>query len=125
MIGMAVGLAVLTAFGSTTIDRLWAQINATPDAYKAFIPVALRERPLRDGLVVQALEDWASGEAARILVGIFLVAAAVTLVAILPAVALSRRRILATGGKGSNGGAAAAADGEGRIDDERDAAIAL
>ena len=125
MIGMAIGLAVLTAFGSTTIDRLWRQINATPDAYKAFIPVALRDRPLRDGLVVQALEDWASGEAARILVGVFLVAAAVSLVAILPAVALSRRRILAPGGAGESGGGSARRDREGRIDDERDAAIAL
>ena len=92
MIGMAVGLAVLTAFGSTVIDRLWRQIYATPEAYKAFIPAALRDRPLKDGLVVQALEDWASGEAARILVGIFLVAAAVTAVAIVPALALSRAR---------------------------------
>jgi len=90
MIGMAVGLAVLTAFGSTVIDRLWGQIYATPEAYKAFIPAALRDRPLKDGLVVQALEDWASGEAARILVGIFLVAAAVTAVAIVPALALGR-----------------------------------
>lgn len=90
MIGMAVGLAVLTAFGSTVIDRLWRQIYATPEAYKAFIPEVLRDRPLQDGLVVQALEDWASGEAARILVGIFLVAAAVTAVAIVPALALGR-----------------------------------
>jgi MFS family permease len=90
MIGMAIGLAVLTAFGSTVIDRLYRQIYATPDAYTAFIPAALRDRPLKDGLVVQALEDWASGEAARILVGIFLVAAAVTAVAIVPALALGR-----------------------------------
>jgi len=95
MVGMAVGLAALTAFGSTTIDRLSREVYATPDAYKAFIPAALRDRPLRDGLVVQALEDWASGEAARILVGIFLVAALVTAVALVPAVALERRRILA------------------------------
>ncbi len=95
MIGMAVGLAALTAFGSTTIDRLYAQVYATADLYKLFIPEALRDRPLKDGLVVQALESWASGEAARILVGIFLVAALVTAVAFLPAVALGGRRILA------------------------------
>lgn len=95
MIGMAIGLAALTAFGSTTIDRLNREIYATPDAYKLFIPEALRDRPLRDGLVVQALEDWASGEAARILVGIFLVAALVTAIALVPAFALGRRRILA------------------------------
>ena len=95
MLGMAIGLAVLTAFGSTTIDRLSAQVYATPDAYKQFIPEALRDRPLKDGLVVQALERWASDEAGRILVGIFLVAAAVTAIALVPAVVLRRRRILA------------------------------
>ncbi|TAJ98919.1 MAG: MFS transporter [Chloroflexota bacterium] len=97
MIGMAVGLAALTAFGSTTIDRLYNQVYATPDSYKLFIPEALRDRPLRDGLVVQALESWASSEAARILVGIFLVAALVTAAALVPALALGGRRILAPG----------------------------
>ena len=92
MIGMAVGLAVLTAFGSTVIDELWSAIYSTPDAYKAFVPPALRDRPLEDGLVVQALEAWASGEAARILVGIFLVAAGVMAVAVVPALALGRSR---------------------------------
>jgi MFS family permease len=91
MIGMAIGLAALTAFGSTIIDRLWDSVYATPDAYKAFIPEALRNRAFNDGLVVQALETWASGEAARILVGIFLVAAAVMAVAALPALTLERR----------------------------------
>ena len=90
MIGMAIGLAALTAFGSTIIDQLWASIRATPDAYKAFIPESLRDRAFNDGLVVQALETWASGEAARILVGVFLVAAAVMAVAVLPSLALGR-----------------------------------
>ena len=90
MLGMAIGLAVLTAFGSTVIDRLYQQVYATPDAYKAFIPVALRDRSLKDGLVVQALEEWASNEAATILVGIFLVAALVLAVAIVPTLALER-----------------------------------
>lgn len=94
MIGMAVGLAALTAFGSTTIDRLSHEIYATPDSYKLFIPEALRDRSLRDGLVVQALERWAADEAGRILVGIFLVAAVVTAVALVPALALRRARIL-------------------------------
>ena len=97
MIGMAVGLAALTAFGSTTIDRLYRAVYATDESYKLFIPEALRNRPLRDGQVVEALEAWASGEAARILVGIFLVAALVTAVALVPALALRRRRILAAG----------------------------
>jgi MFS family permease len=95
MLGMAIGLAVLTAFGSTVIDRLSAQVYATPDAYKAFIPEALRDRSLEDGLVVQALEQWASGEAATILVGVFLVAAAVIAVAVLPTLALERAVVTA------------------------------
>lgn len=94
MIGMAVGLAALTAFGSTTIDRLSHEIYATPDSYKLFIPEALRDRTLRDGLVVQALERWAADEAGRILVGIFLVAAVVTAIALVPAIALRRPRML-------------------------------
>ena len=92
MLGMALGLAALTAFGSTIIDRLWAAIRATPDAYTAYIPEALRGRPFNDGLVVQALEAWASSEAARILVGVFLVAAAIMAIAILPAMGLGRGR---------------------------------
>ena len=92
MVGMAVGLAILTAYGSTTIDTLYDQVYATPDAYKAYIPETLRDRPLRDGLVVEALEAWAASEAARIMVGIFLVAAAVTAAAIPPSLLLDRRR---------------------------------
>ncbi|HEX2625754.1 MAG TPA: MFS transporter [Candidatus Limnocylindrales bacterium] len=91
-IGMAIGLATLTAFGSTIIDRLWAQVTATPDAYQAYIPEALRNRPFDDGLVVAALEQWASGEAARILVGVFLVAAAVMAVALVPALRFAGAR---------------------------------
>jgi MFS family permease len=96
MVGMAVGLAILTAYGSTTIDRLSEQVYATPEAYQQFIPEALRDRPLRDPLVVDALETWASTEAARIMVGLFLVAAAVTAVAIPPSLVLGGRpRMLA------------------------------
>lgn len=92
MVGMAVGLAVLTAYGSTTIDRLYDQVYATPTAYLQFIPERLRDRPLHDGLVVEALEAWAASEAARIMVGIFLVAAVVTAVAVPPSLVLDRRR---------------------------------
>jgi MFS family permease len=100
MLGMAIGLAVLTAYGSTTIDRLSADIYATPDAYLAFIPENLRDRPLRDPLVVEALESWASREAASIMVGLFVVAALVTVAAVAPALALggsARRRRAADG----------------------------
>ena len=88
MLGMAIGLAVLTAYGSTTIDRLSADIYSRPDAYLAFIPENLRDRPLRDPLVVEALESWASREAASIMVELFVVAALVTVAAIAPALAL-------------------------------------
>ena len=96
MVGMAVGLAILTAYGSTTIDRLARDVYATPDAYLALIPESLRDRPLRDPLVVDALEEWASREAARIMVGLFIVAAGVSLLAIPPSLVLgSRPRMLA------------------------------
>jgi MFS family permease len=102
MAGMAVGLAILTAYGSTTIDRLYDQVYATPDAYRQYIPEILRDRPLHDALVVNALEAWAASEAARIMVGLFLVAAAVTAVAVVPALLLGRRRrILARTGASS------------------------
>ena len=92
MLGMAVGLAILTAYGSSTIDRLYDEVYATPDAYKQFIPENLRDRPLRDPLVVGALESWASREAASIMVGLFVVAAGVTAVAIPPSLTLGGRR---------------------------------
>jgi MFS family permease len=107
MLGMAVGLAVLTAYGSTTIDRLSAEVYATPDAYLAYIPETLRDRPLKDPLVVEALESWASREAASIMVGLYLVAALVTIAAGPPALAM------AGGGTGRRAGTARmlAADG--------------
>ena len=88
MIGMAIGLAVLTAYGSTTIDRLHDQIYNTPGGYLQYIPVALQARDLHDPLVVGALETWASGEAARIMVGLFLVAAVFVVIAIPAGLAL-------------------------------------
>jgi hypothetical protein len=96
MIGMAVGLAILTAYGSTTIDRLADQIYATPTSYRQFIPEALRDRPLKDPFVVDALEDWASREAAGIMVGLFVAAAVVSVIAVPPAMALGGRRHLRT-----------------------------
>ncbi len=122
MIGMAVGLAVLTAYGSTTIDRLSADVYASPDAYKRYVPVELRDRPLRDGLVVEALEAWAASEGARVMVGLFLVAGVVTLAAVPPGLVLRGHR--PTGRMLAAGPAASAAgDGPatgGRLGDARD-----
>jgi MFS family permease len=88
MIGMAVGMAALTAYGSTTITRLSHEIYGSGDNYKQYIPEYLRDRSINDGLVAQALEQWAASKAASIMVGIFLVAAVVTLIAVVPALAL-------------------------------------
>ena len=65
MVGMAVGLAILTAYGSTTIDRLYDKVYATPDAYKAYIPESLQDRPLRDGLVDRGARDLGGGRGGR------------------------------------------------------------
>ncbi len=92
MIGMGLGLAALTAYGSTTITRLSNQVYGSGDGYKQYIPEYLRDRPMHDGLVVQALESWAASKAASIMIGIFLVAAGVTLMAAIPALALRVRR---------------------------------
>jgi MFS family permease len=105
MIGMAVGVAILTAYGSTTIDRLYDHLfsAANPDGWKAVIPAELRDRPLRDGLVVNALEAWAANEASGILVGVFLAAGIVTIVAIPPGLALGRRTRPAAAEPGRSG----------------------
>ena len=120
MIGMAVGLAILTAYGSTTIDRLYDQVYASGDAYLRYIPEALHDRPLRDGLVVEALEQWAAGEAARIMVGIFLVAAVITAAAIPPSLLLGRRRRM-LGAAGPAPAESGAAEPDGASDHDPDA----
>ena len=112
MIGMAVGLAVLTAYGSTRIDSLSAQIYGTPDGYKAVVPPDLAGRPLQDPLVVQALEAWAAARAAETMVILFLVAGVVTVIAIPPGLALaSRPRMLPDGAQGEAPAAGAGSGG--------------
>jgi MFS family permease len=88
MIGMAVGMAALTAYGSTTITRVSNEVYGPGDVYKQYIPQYLWDRGLHDGLVVDALESWAASKAASIMVGIFLAAAFVTLAAVIPALIL-------------------------------------
>ena len=41
MIGMAIGVAVLTAYGSTTINHLYDELFAVPDGWKRVIPEEL------------------------------------------------------------------------------------
>jgi len=90
MIGMGTGLAALTVLGSNRIEAL-SVVRVDPVARDAVLPAALRGRPLEDYLVVDALERWVSGQAAEILSATFLVAAAVTAVAILPTLAMRNR----------------------------------
>jgi MFS family permease len=128
MIGMAIGVSVLTAYGSTQIDRLYANLfsAANPDGWKNVIPAELRDRPLRDGLVIEALEGWAAREASSILVGIFLAAGVVTVVAIPPGLALGgRTRRLSTGRATTDAGAATTTGGGPDGRDELEAPIAL
>ncbi len=113
MIGMAVGVSVLTAYGSTQIDRLYGNLfsAANPDGWKAVIPAELRDRGLHDGLVVNALEAWAANEASHILVGMFLAAGVVTIVAIPPGLALGGRTRRLTAGHAASDAAASRAGG--------------
>ena len=123
MIGMAIGVAVLTAYGSTTINHLYDELFAVPDGWKEVIPAELRDRGLRDAFVVDALETWAAGKASEILVGLFVVAGVVTIVAIPPGLALGgrTRRLRAD----APDGALVAGGGAGHGEDELEAPIAL
>ena len=113
-VGMAVGVAILTAFGSNKIEAL-SVVLTDQAARNAVLPPALQGRPLEDPFVVDALERWAAGEAASILAGIFLVAALVMLTALVPALLLGgRRRRAAEAGRAAEG-AAHGALGEGAL----------
>ena len=130
MIGMAVGVAVLTAYGSTTIDRLFDRLfsAANPEGWKDVIPAELRDRPLRDGLVVDALEAWQAREASSILVGMFLAAGVVTIIAIPPGLALGgRTRRLTAEPTAAGAVAGSGAGGSDGLDDreELESTIAL
>jgi hypothetical protein len=126
MIGMAVGVAVLTAYGSTQINSLYDRLFAIdPDGWKAVIPADLRDRGLHDGLVVNALESWAATEASGILVGMFLAAGVVTVVAIPPGLALGGRTRRLSAGSTTSGELAAAGSGGRDGRDELESPIAL
>jgi MFS family permease len=126
MIGMSLGLAVLTAYGSTTIDRLTDRVFSSPDAYVDLLPPELVGRPLNDGLVVDALEAWAAGEAARVLAGVFLAAALVMLAALPAALAMGRRtRMLIARSDGRPEGQAVATEEAGGDEDRAGPTLAL
>ncbi|MDQ3870992.1 MAG: MFS transporter [Chloroflexota bacterium] len=119
MLGMAVGLAVLTALGSNRIEAL-SVVLTDAAARDGVLPPVLRGRTLQDGLVIEALERWAADQAAGILAGLFALAAGVMVVALLPAVAMrrpaSRTPSVQTGSQ---------PHGEAASDDDTKAALAL
>jgi MFS family permease len=90
MLGMGIGLAALTVLGSNRIEAL-SVVLTDQAARDAVLPANLQGRPLEDYLVVNALESWAAGQAASILSTLFVVAAIVTAVAILPTLAMRNR----------------------------------
>lgn len=89
MLGMGVGLAILTGFGSNRIEAL-SVVLTDQVARDAVLAPDLQGRPLQDPFVVAALETWAAGQAAQILAGLMVVAALVMLVAVVPALAMRR-----------------------------------
>jgi len=90
MLGMGIGLAALTVLGSNRIEAL-SVVLTDQAARDAVLPPNLQGRPLEDYLVVNALESWAAGQAASILSTLFVVAAIVTAIAILPTLAMRNR----------------------------------
>jgi hypothetical protein len=90
MLGMGIGLAALTVLGSKKIEAL-SIVLVDQQARDAILPPNLQGRPLENYLVVDALERWAANEAATILSTLFVVAAVVTAVAILPTLAMRNR----------------------------------
>ena len=60
-------------------------------ARDAVLPPELQGRPLEDYLVVDALERWAAQQADQILSALFIIAAIVTAIAIVPTLAMHNR----------------------------------
>jgi hypothetical protein len=84
MAGMAVGMAVLTAFGTTRIDQTTKALE-DQEYRDAILPADLVGQPLGDPLVLDAIERWASAEAAEVLGQLFVVAAIILVITAVPA----------------------------------------
>ena len=84
MVGMAIGMAVLTAFGTTRIDQTTLALN-DQEYRDSILPPELVGQPLGDPLVLDAIERWASAEAAEVLGQLFVVAAIVLVITAIPA----------------------------------------
>jgi MFS family permease len=84
MAGMAFGMAILTAYATTRIDAV--SVAITDQAYRdSILPPELVGSSLSDPLVLDALEAWASAEAATVLGQLFILAAVVLAVTAVPA----------------------------------------
>ena len=105
--------AAATGVSFTSVSPASPQVYGTADGYKAVLPPELRDRPMQDPIVIDALERWASGKAAETMVGLFLIAGIVTLVAIPPGLALESRSRMLPGGLKAERGAAAGGGGTG------------
>jgi len=77
-------MAVLTAFGTTRIDQTTKALE-DQEYRDAILPPELVGQPLADPLVLDAIERWASAEAAEVLGQLFVVAAVVLVVTAVPA----------------------------------------
>jgi MFS family permease len=84
MAGMAIGMAILTAFGTTRIDSVTVALEDSVFR-DSILPEALVGQPLGDPLVLDAIEHWASAQAAEVLGSLFVVAAIVLGIAAVPA----------------------------------------
>jgi MFS family permease len=82
MAGMALGMAILTAFATSRIDTLTEAIRDQVFRDR-ILPPDLVGEPLSDPLVLDALERWASAEAATVLGQLFVIAAGVLVIAAL------------------------------------------
>ena len=96
MAGMAIGMAILTAFGTTRIDQVTVALD-DQEYRDSILPADLVGQPLGDPLVLDAIERWASAEAAEVLGQLFVVAAIVLIVAAVPAWLMREGRGRTTG----------------------------
>jgi hypothetical protein len=87
---MAIGVSSLTVLGSNRIEAL-SVVLTNQAARDAVLPPALQGRPLEDFFVVDALERWAAQQADQILSALFVIAAIVTAIAIVPTLAMNNR----------------------------------
>jgi hypothetical protein len=81
---MAIGMAILTAFGTTRIDTVTVALN-DQEYRDSILPTDLVGESLSNPLVLDAIEYWASAEAAEVLGQLFVVAAIVLAIAAVPA----------------------------------------